>query len=114
MTARVEAYQAALDRAAAHARTWLASMPDRRVVAAATADELLPMLAGPLPEGPSDPAEVIDLLARAVEPGLTAMPSGRFFGWVIGGTLPAALAADWLTSAWDQNTPLRIAAPATS
>ena len=55
--------------------------------------------------------DVVDLLAQAVEPGLMAMPSGRFFGWVIGGTLPAALAADWLVSAWDQNTGLRYATP---
>ena len=42
-----------------------------------------------------------------------AMPSGRFFGWVIGGALPAALAADWLTSAWDQNSGMRFATPGT-
>ncbi|MGZ4597839.1 MAG: pyridoxal phosphate-dependent decarboxylase family protein, partial [Actinomycetes bacterium] len=48
-----------------------------------------------------------------VEPGLMAMPSGRFFGWVIGGTLPAALAADWLVSAWDQNSGMRFATPGT-
>ncbi len=51
------------------------------------------------------------MLAAAAEPGLMAMPSGRFFGWVIGGTLPAALAADWLVSAWDQNAGLRFASP---
>ncbi len=54
---------------------------------------------------------MVDLLAAVAEPGLMAMPSGRFFGWVIGGTLPAALAADWLVSAWDQNTGLRYATP---
>jgi glutamate/tyrosine decarboxylase-like PLP-dependent enzyme len=57
-------------------------------------------------------ADVVDFLARTAEPGLMAMPSGRFFGWVIGGTLPAALASDWLVSAWDQNAGLRYATPA--
>jgi glutamate/tyrosine decarboxylase-like PLP-dependent enzyme len=57
-------------------------------------------------------ADVVDYLALKAEPGLMAMPSGRFFGWVIGGTLPAALAADWLVSAWDQNSGLRYATPA--
>jgi len=52
--------------------------------------------------------------ARACEPGLTAMPSGRFYGMVIGGTHPAALAADWLVSAWDQNSGLRLLTPAHS
>ncbi len=113
MTARLDAYAAALDRASAHARDWLASMPDRAVPPSATADELAKRLAEPLPEGPSDPAAVVDLLAEVVEPGLMAMPSGRFFGWVIGGTLPAALAADWLTSAWDQNSGMRFATPGT-
>ena len=113
MTARIDAYTAALDRASAHARDWLTSMPDRPVPPQRTADELNAGLGGPLPEGPTDPAEVVDLLAELVEPGLMAMPSGRFFGWVIGGTLPAALAADWLVSAWDQNTGLRFATPGT-
>ena len=57
---------------------------------------------------------MVDYLATKAEPGLMAMPSGRFFGWVIGGTLPAALAADWLVSAWDQNAGLRFATPATA
>ena len=65
-----------------------------------------------LPDGPAEAPQVIDLLARACEPGLTAMPSGRFYGFVIGGTHPAALAADWLVSAWDQNAGLLLPTPA--
>ena len=95
-----EVYAAALDRAVVHARSWLASLSDRAVPPRLGADELRKGLGGPLPDGPSEPADVVDLLAELVEPGLTAMPSGRFFGWVTGGTLPAALAADWLVSAW--------------
>ncbi len=113
MTARGSSYDGALDRAHAHARSWLAGLPDRPVPPRLDADAVGHNLGGPLPAGPTDPAEVVDLLARHVEPGLMAMPSGRFFGWVIGGTLPAALAADWLVSAWDQNTGMRAATPGT-
>jgi len=112
MTARGKAFDPALDRAVVHAKSWLDSMPDRAVPPRLSADEIAPSFAGPLPDGPTDPAEVIDLLAALAEPGLMAMPSGRFFGWVIGGALPAALAADWLVSAWDQNTGMRYATPA--
>src|SRR5918997_1819059 len=55
---------------------------------------------------------VLEELIAGAEPGLVAMPSGRFFGWVIGGVLPAALGADWLTSAWDQNAGLLVSSPA--
>jgi glutamate/tyrosine decarboxylase-like PLP-dependent enzyme len=113
VTSRHDAYSAALDRAYAHARAWLDSMPDRRIPPRLSADELRSSLGGRLPDGPSEPADVVDRLAELVEPGLMAMPSGRFFGWVIGGTLPAALAADWLTSAWDQNSGMRFATPGT-
>jgi glutamate/tyrosine decarboxylase-like PLP-dependent enzyme len=112
VTARGDAYTAALARAAEHARAWLESLPDRPIPPKATADDVAKGL-GPLPDGPTDPAAVVDLLAEVAEPGLMAMPSGRFYGWVIGGTLPAALAADWLTSAWDQNTGMRFATPGT-
>ena len=114
MAAEPDAYDDALDRAARHARSWLASLPDRPVPPRRTADELAAGLGGPLPADPADPAEVVDLLAGLVEPGLMAIPSGRFFGWVMGGTLPAALAADWLVSAWDQNTGMRYATPGTA
>jgi glutamate/tyrosine decarboxylase-like PLP-dependent enzyme len=65
-----------------------------------------------LPEGPTPAEDVVDLLVTACDPGLVAMPSGRFFGFVTGGAQPAALAADWLVSAWDQNTILRQVTPA--
>jgi len=67
-----------------------------------------------LQDEPLDPARVVEELAAAAEPGLVAMPSGRYFGFVIGGGLPAALAADWLTSAWDQNAGLYVGGPAAS
>jgi glutamate/tyrosine decarboxylase-like PLP-dependent enzyme len=74
-------------------------------------EELRRSLGGPLPDEPTDPQEVIDHLVAAAEPGIVAMPSGRYFGFVIGGGLPAALAADWLTSAWDQNAGLYVGGP---
>ena len=103
---------AGLDRAHAHALGWLDSLAARPVPPAMTADEMLDRLDRRLQDGPTDPVAVVDLLAEACEPGLTAMPSGRFFGFVIGGTHPAALAADWLVSAWDQNSGLRALTPA--
>jgi glutamate/tyrosine decarboxylase-like PLP-dependent enzyme len=112
--AQPDAYRDALDRARVHSAEWLASVPTRPVGPRATADELAPRFAVPLQDGATDPGEVIDELARLAEPGLMAMPSGRFFGWVIGGTLPAALGADWLVSAWDQNAGMRYATPATA
>jgi hypothetical protein len=105
------AYDAALDRADAHARAWLAGIPQRPLPPTSDVEAVAAALGGSLPDGPTDPAEVIDLLARVVEPGLMSMGSGRFFGWVIGGTLPAALGADWLVSAWDQNAAIRFATP---
>ncbi|GAA3526607.1 aspartate aminotransferase family protein [Aeromicrobium flavum] len=105
---------AALARAHEHALRWLATLPDRAVPPSASVAEVVAALGTELPDGPTDPATVVDLLAEAAEPGLTAMPSGRFFGFVIGGTHPAAMAADWLTSAWDQNAGMRTVTPATT
>ncbi|MGH8868459.1 MAG: pyridoxal phosphate-dependent decarboxylase family protein [Actinomycetes bacterium] len=109
---RAAADEATLDRALGHARAFLATLPERPVRADASPAELLAAFGGPLPDDPEDPADVVDRLAAAAGPGLVASQSGRFFGWVIGGALPAALAADWLTSVWDQNAGLLAAAPA--
>lgn len=103
---------AALERAHQHTLTWLASLDERPVPPRADVHSLVEALGPDLPETGTDAAEVVDLMAAACEPGLTAMPSGRFFGFVIGGTHPAGLAADWLVSAWDQNSGLRRLTPA--
>jgi len=104
----------ALDSAVGHATRWLDSLATRPVPARASVAEVIEELGVELPDGPTPAPEVIDLLARACDPGLTAMPSGRFYGMVIGGTHPAALAADWLVSAWDQNSTHRLVTPAHS
>jgi glutamate/tyrosine decarboxylase-like PLP-dependent enzyme len=109
---RVDPRTAALETARRHAERFLGSLPDRPVWPRATYPELLQTLGGPLPDGPSDPAEVVERLATTADPGLVAIPGGRFFGFVIGGSLPAALGADWLTSAWDQNAASAALTPA--
>ena len=111
MSFRPQDYDAALDRAIAHSRAWLAAEPDRPIRPAQDIDAVLARMSGQLQDGPIDPAAVVDELADVVEPGLMSMGSGRFFGWVIGGTLPSALGADWMVSAWDQNSTLRFATP---
>ena len=105
---------AALERAHQLALDWLSSLEDRPVPPQADVEQVTQALGTELPDGPTDPADVVDGLAKACEAGLTAMPSGRFFGFVIGGTHPAALATDWLVSAWDQNSGLRRLTPAHS
>src|ERR671917_2440856 len=97
-----------------YAAEFLERLPERVVAPTATAEELRKGLGGPLPDGPREPRQVVAELARAADPGIMATPGGRFFGFVIGGSLPAALAADWLVTAWDQNAGLYAAAPAAS
>jgi glutamate/tyrosine decarboxylase-like PLP-dependent enzyme len=102
----------ALGRAAAHAHAFLEGLADRPVGATASHEELRAALDGPLPERGVDPARVLDELARAADPGLVASAGPRYYGFVVGGALPAALAADWLASAWDQNAGLYVLGPA--
>ena len=94
------------------ATEFVESLPERPVLLEVDVEGLRRALGGPLPAGPMRAREVIEDLARAAEPGIAGMASGRWFGFVLGGSLPAALAADWLTSAWDQNAGLFAPAPA--
>src|SRR5215813_2984241 len=83
----------------------------RRVSATKGAMERLGTLAEGFPEGPSDPRRVLEILDEVGSPATVAMTGGRFFGFVIGGVLPAALAANWLAGAWGQNACLRVMSP---
>src|SRR5437899_1966304 len=111
---RMSDIRALLHRTADLASDFLESLGERPVFPHVTVDELRDSLGGPLPAGPTDPEEVVERLAAAADPGLVATASGRYFGFVIGGGLPAALAADWLTSAWDQNAGLYVGGPSAS
>jgi glutamate/tyrosine decarboxylase-like PLP-dependent enzyme len=106
--------RALLHRTAELAADFLGSLDDRPVFPQVGADELREALGRPLQDEPIDPEDVIEQLVAAADPGVVAIPSGRYFGFVIGGGLPAALAADWLTSAWDQNAGLYVAGPSAS
>ncbi|ANJ27418.1 pyridoxal phosphate-dependent decarboxylase family protein [Agromyces aureus] len=100
-----------LDAAARLARDWLDALPDRPIAPTTGIDDVKDALGRELADDGIDATEVVEALSAAVEPGLIAMQSPRFFGWVIGGTAPAPLAADWLVTAWDQNAALREVTP---
>jgi glutamate/tyrosine decarboxylase-like PLP-dependent enzyme len=104
--------RAALERATELAVSFLDSLDAAPVRATATLAELRRRFAHPLPEEGIDPVAVIDELARDSAGGLVGSAGGRFYGWVIGAGLPAALGADWLTAAWDQNAGLYACSPA--
>ena len=103
---------AVLKRVLAESVAFLDGLPGRPVNARYDVDDVAEALGGPLPETGTGPYTVIEELLAGAEPGVVAMPSPRFFGWVIGGVLPAALGADWLTSVWDQNAGLLASSPA--
>jgi len=91
-----------LQTVAEHVAAYRASLPDRPVNAAHDVDQVRAALGGPLPAGPTAAADVIAQLVAAAEPGLAATAGPRFFGFVVGGALPAATAADMLAAGWDQ------------
>ena len=108
----MEEREAALRRAAELGIEYLAGLEKRPVGARAHARDVAERLGGPLPEAGTDPTRVVEELASAVDPGLVASLGPRYFGFVIGGQLPAAAAADWLTTAWGQNAVVHAASPA--
>lgn len=97
-----------------HAQKYLDSLATRPVRESATQQELIAMLGGALPEEGEDPIATIDRLAAAGEVGTVACSGPRYFGFVIGGSVPAAQAADWLTTTWDQNAGLYVISPVNS
>ena len=101
-----------LERVLEETTAFLDGLPDRRVAARTDVDGVAAALRRPLPDEGVEPLEAVEELIAGAEPGILAIPSGRFFGWVMGGVLPATLAADWLTSTWDQNAGLLVSSPA--
>jgi glutamate/tyrosine decarboxylase-like PLP-dependent enzyme len=109
-----EDYARVLEVAGERARRYLDGVADRPVAEQASLAELRAWLDRKLPDEGEDPAKVVDELAEAAEPGLIALGSPRYFGFVIGGTLPAAMGADWLAGAWDQIASLYVCGPSAS
>lgn len=105
---------AALTRVLRFAQENLASLDERHIAETRTIDRLRADIALPLAQAASDPLEIIEHLIDAADAGMVASTSGRFFGWVMGGTLPSALAADWLVSVWDQNAAIAATSPASA
>src|SRR5215813_1190123 len=105
-------FRQALDAACKNAIAHLESLDQTSVSATAELETLRGRLLKPLAREGAPPQQIIEQLVDDVSGGLLGTAGGRFFGWVIGGVLPAALAADWLTSAWQQNAALYACSPA--
>ncbi len=105
---------ALLARAAELASDYLAGLAERPVGRPVEPAVLRAALGGQLPERSEDPASVLEALVRGVEPGLVASAGPRYFGFVIGGSLPVTVATEWLAAAWDQNAGNYPASPAAS
>ena len=103
---------AALDQVHEAANAWLEGLSDRSVGSSASLADLRRDFGEPLPQKGTPAEMVVRDLARKAGPGLLGSASGRFFAWVIGGSLNLALGADWLVSAWDQNAALFACSPA--
>ncbi len=101
-------------RAAEAAAEYRASLTERPVAPATGAAALRAALGGALPAAPTPPGQVLEELIRAAEPGLVATAGPRFFGFVIGGSLPASAAADMLAVGWDQVAFNAVLSPAAS
>ncbi|HJT64688.1 MAG TPA: aminotransferase class V-fold PLP-dependent enzyme [Candidatus Limnocylindria bacterium] len=101
-----------LRRAAELSFAFLGELAERHVGARTDGNTIAAALGGPLPEDGEDPVTVIEDMARRLDPGLVATAGPRYFGFVIGGAIPAAVGADWLTAAWDQNAVLHATSPA--
>ncbi|HEX6140483.1 MAG TPA: pyridoxal-dependent decarboxylase [Candidatus Limnocylindria bacterium] len=108
----MERRDAGVQRAVELALEYLAGLDERRVGAQEAASALSGRLGGPVPEEGMDPVAVVEEMAAALDPGLVANAGPRYFGFVIGGVLPAALAADVLAAAWGQNGALHALSPA--
>lgn len=111
-TMETSPYRSVLEQALGHALTYLEHLDDTSVAATASLPELRARLARPLIDRGVDASTVIDELVADCAGGIVGSAGGRFFGWVIGGAVPASLAADWLTAAWDQNAASYAAGPA--